>query len=109
MKHDKTSLGRRRFLKGTAAGAAAAGAAALAPSRASAQPQAPPSVSATPIMSRAAETQTPPAVEVLTEDRPGSNFMVDIMKSLGLEYICDFMISTMKSEPGRSSVRTSWS
>jgi acetolactate synthase-1/2/3 large subunit len=86
MKKDKTSLDRRRFLKGTAAGAAAAGAAAFAPPLASAQPQTP--AGTTPVLSRAAETQIPAAAEVLTADRPGSDFMVDIMKSLGLEYIC---------------------
>src|SRR2546428_508640 len=30
----------------------------------------------------------PPAEDILTSDRPGSDFMVDVFKSLGLEYIC---------------------
>src|SRR5437870_10706743 len=82
----KLSLARRRFLKSTAAGAVAAGAAAVAPPLIHAQsPQ--PSASATP-MSKAAETQTPASLEALTVDRPGSDFMVDIVKSLGIEYVC---------------------
>lgn len=89
MNKDKRSLDRRRFLKGTASGAAAVGAAAFAPPLAPpalAQPQAP--KAATPVLSRAAETERPAAAEVLTGDRPGSDFMVDIMKSLGIEYVC---------------------
>ena len=55
----KKSLARRRFLKGTAAGAVAAGAAAVVPLPAKAQtPQ--PSAAPAPL-SKAAETQTPPA------------------------------------------------
>jgi acetolactate synthase-1/2/3 large subunit len=87
MANKKTSVDRRRFLKGTAAGAVAAGAAAIAPPPASAQPPNTAPAGA-PVMSRAAETQPPPAAEVLTADRPGSDFMVDIVKSLGIEYIC---------------------
>jgi len=41
----------------------------------------------TPLMSKAAETGNPSA-EVLTTDRPGSDFMIDVFKSLGFEYIC---------------------
>jgi acetolactate synthase I/II/III large subunit len=83
---DSMSLARRRFLKGTAAGAVAAGASAVAPLPAKAQSP-PPSTSALP-MSKAAETETPRGVELLTADRPGSDFMVDIVKSLGIEYVC---------------------
>src|SRR6266853_1835571 len=78
------SVDRRRFLKGTAAGAVAAGAAAMAPPRLVAQAPS----NTPPTMSRAAETQTPPAADALTADHPGSDFMVDIVKSLGIEYIC---------------------
>ena len=78
----KKSLARRGFLKGTAVGAAAA----VVPLPAKAQtPQ--PSAAPAPL-SKAAETQTPPALEVLTADRPGSDFMVDILKSLDIEYVC---------------------
>src|SRR5579863_2248909 len=78
----KKSLARRRFLQGTAVGAAAA----VVPLPAKAQtPQ--PSAAPAPL-SKAAETQTPTALEVLTADRPGSDFMVDILKSLNIEYVC---------------------
>ena len=80
-------MNRRGFLKR----ASLAGAAALAPPGAAAEAQ-PPSPRApaatTPIMSPAAETSTPPEVEILTTDRTGSDFMVDVLKSIGLDYIC---------------------
>ncbi len=41
-----------------------------------------------PLMSREAETENPGTAEVLTTDRPGSDFMVDVIKSLDIEYIC---------------------
>jgi acetolactate synthase I/II/III large subunit len=34
------------------------------------------------------ETDPATSVEVLTADRPGSDFMVDVIKSLGFEYVC---------------------
>jgi len=73
---------RRDFFKG----ATLAGAAALsAPIDAVAQAPAPrPSV---PQPDRAAETAIPPALEVLTEGRSGSDFMIDCLKSLGFEYM----------------------
>src|SRR6185295_12614810 len=37
----------------------------------------------------AAETETaPPALDVLTEGRPGADFMVDVIKSLNIDYVC---------------------
>jgi len=80
-------MNRRGFLKR----ASLAGAAALAPPGAAAEAQSPsPRAPAptTPIMSPAAETSTPPEVEILTTDRTGSDFMVDVLKSIGLDYIC---------------------
>jgi thiamine pyrophosphate-dependent acetolactate synthase large subunit-like protein len=38
-------------------------------------------------MSRADEVEEPSDAEVLTTDRSGSDFMVDVLKSLGLEYV----------------------
>src|SRR5580704_7502946 len=78
----KASVGRRNFLKGTVAGAAAL---------ATSSPQAPaqsvePARSATAAI--ATEERDPsPSVEVLTADHPGSDFMVDVLKALGFEYI----------------------
>src|ERR1700722_17482959 len=80
------SVGRRGFLKGAAAGAAALVAntpEVLAQQAAPARGAAVPSASAL-----AAETgDVSTRVEVLTSDRPGSDYMVNVLKSLGLEYI----------------------
>jgi acetolactate synthase-1/2/3 large subunit len=85
MTRSKTnSVDRRNFLKRAAAGSVAT---LVASSGVSAQPFAPARPSA-PMMSKAAETGNPADVEVLTTDRPGSDFMIDVVKSLGIEYIC---------------------
>src|SRR5712691_2459610 len=87
MDADWPSVDRRGFLKRAAAASAAALAAPT--SEAAAQPAAQrAAVPATPIMSAAAEAANPPEVEVLTADRTGSDFMVDVLKSLGFDYIC---------------------
>jgi acetolactate synthase-1/2/3 large subunit len=39
-------------------------------------------------VSSEAEVETPSSAEVLTAHRTGSDFMVDVIKSLGVEYIC---------------------
>jgi acetolactate synthase-1/2/3 large subunit len=88
MKTTKTGkLNRRGFLKGAAAGAAAF----AAPAKAGAG-QAPIPVAAEiprPAGALAAETETTPAsLDVLTDGRPGADFMVDVIKSLGVDYIC---------------------
>jgi acetolactate synthase I/II/III large subunit len=80
----KTSVGRRGFLKGAAAGAVVIAAPPIGTAQ---EPQPNPPATAQP-MSKAAETGTPPGVDVLTSDQPGSDFMVDVIRSLGLEYIC---------------------
>ena len=69
----KQSVGRRNFLK-TAAGSAAALVASAKVTNAL-QPAAPQSAAA------------PGEVEVLTTERTGSDFMVDVLKSLDFEYI----------------------
>jgi acetolactate synthase-1/2/3 large subunit len=83
-KSKKTGVDRRNFLKTAAAGAAAlaAGPAAVAVRQAELRPK------VLPLMSPEAETGTPSIVEVLTADRTGSDFMVDVIKSLGFEYVC---------------------
>src|SRR5262245_5550643 len=75
---------RRTFLKG----AGFAGAAALTtPLKAVAQTQAETAANAVPLPNRAAETAVPPALEVLTEGKSGSDFMIDCIKSLGFDYM----------------------
>src|SRR6266481_4246265 len=84
---------RRDFLRNAAAGAAALAATPTlpakppAPERSSTQP---------PAMSPAAEVGTPSPAEVLTVDRTGSDFMVDVIKSLNIEYICSNPGSTFR-------------
>src|SRR2546422_8581367 len=74
---------RRKFLKG----AAVAGAATLAtPGQ---QAVAAPARRVTaPLQDPRGETGTPPEVDVLTADHCGSDFMVDVIKSLDIEYFC---------------------
>ncbi len=84
---------RRSFLKSAAVGAAVM---AANPAASSAQQleskvetrNAPPSIPPE------AEIGAPAKLEVLTEGRSGSDFMVDVIKSLGIEYVC--------SNPGSS-------
>ena len=78
-------LDRRAFLK--TAGTAAALTAATA-EIAEAQQPAPRAVQPPNAAAQQAETGTPPELEVLTTERPGSDFMVDALKSLNFDYIC---------------------
>ena len=81
------SIERRTFLqKGALAGAALVGTPAIAASQATA-PQA--ASTPPPPMTQTAETTPPADVQVLGDgERCGSDFMVDVFKSLGFEYIC---------------------
>ncbi len=86
----KGPVGRRGFLKG------AAGAAALVTSTPAAKAQAPnhgvAERAATPLPSAALaaneKTSPAPRVDVYTTDRPGSDFMVDVIKTLNFDYVC---------------------
>src|SRR6202521_6149475 len=80
-KSKKLSVGRRNFLKGGAAALVAAG----GPIKAQ-QAQAPRNGSA-PILAKEPDPGPISSVEVLTADRPGSDFMVDVTKALGFEYV----------------------
>jgi thiamine pyrophosphate-dependent acetolactate synthase large subunit-like protein len=86
-----TGIARRDFLRSAAAGAAALAASPTTPKK---QPAPERGASPPPAMSPAAEVETPSRAEVLTADRTGSDFMVDVIKSLGIEYVC--------SNPGSS-------
>jgi len=85
IKPKKLAVDRRNFLKSAAAGAAAL---AAAPGTVAAQQQVELVRTVPPPMSPEAETGTPSNAEVLTADRTGSDFMVDVIKSLGFEYVC---------------------
>jgi thiamine pyrophosphate-dependent acetolactate synthase large subunit-like protein len=81
----KTSLDRRNFLKTAAVGSMAT-LVSTTSAAAGSEPSAIDPVTA-PRMSKEAETGTPD-VEVLTTEHPGADFMVDVIKSLGIEYVC---------------------
>ena len=81
---DGTHAGRRGFLKG----AGLAGVAAFAaPLKAVAQAPAVGARNPVPLPNKVAETAPPHALEVLTEGKSGSDFMIDCLKSLGFEYM----------------------
>jgi acetolactate synthase-1/2/3 large subunit len=84
----KLSVDRRKFLKGAAGGVAGLVASTAV---AGAQPAAASQSATAPMLPREVD---PSGVDVLTVDRSGSDFMVDVIKSLGLEYIA--------SNPGSS-------
>src|SRR6185436_11466904 len=69
----RRALGRRRFLQNAAAGAAAI---VSAPSAMTADAQSP-----------QAQDPPPARADVYTTDKPGSDFMTDVLKSLNFEYV----------------------
>jgi len=80
------TVDRRNFLKGAAVGAATL---ATNTDAASAPPVATRPPLGVPAMSPGAETEPPSDVEVLAaNERPGADFMVDVLKSLGFDYLC---------------------
>ncbi len=87
-KSKQTSCDRRNFLKGAATGAAAL--LASAPAVEAQQPE--PERHTAPLPSAhqiALETNPPVArTDVYTTDRPGADFMVNVLKSLKFDYIC---------------------
>jgi acetolactate synthase I/II/III large subunit len=83
----KPSVDRRRFLKGAAAGATAL---VAKPAVGKAQQAEASRGSAAVPSARALAAETEPVssdVEVLVADHPGSDYMLNVIKSLGLEYI----------------------
>ena len=87
MAKSKNPSGRRGFLKGAAAASAAA-LVGQSPVKAQA-PETRRNVAVPSATALAKETEPVATdVEVLTADRPGSDFMVDVLKSLGFEYVC---------------------
>jgi thiamine pyrophosphate-dependent acetolactate synthase large subunit-like protein len=85
-KSKKTSVARRGFLKGAAAGAAAMVASPVAKAQAPAQPARPTGLPPT-AAQRAAETAPPSTEDIQIVERPGSDYMVDVFRSLGIEYL----------------------
>ena len=88
MARSSSAVGRRRFLKGAAAGAAAlvAGGAPVAAAQQPA-PAAPPPAGPGGAQLRA-DTEPPPrTASARLVETPASDFMVDVIKSLGIEYV----------------------
>src|SRR5687768_4346563 len=92
MSDKQLSVKRRDFLKS----AAVTGAAALVPGASAAEaqvsPSSPPSQGTAPVPPR--EVDPTGNVEVLTTERPGGDFMVDVIKTLNFDYVA--------SNPGSS-------
>ena len=88
-KPQKPRVDRRNFLKNASTGAAAlvAGISATG-GAAQAQQQTAQVRPVTPLMTKEAESAMPSSLQVLENQRPGSDFMVDVIKSLGFEYVC---------------------
>jgi acetolactate synthase I/II/III large subunit len=78
------SIGRRGFLRSAAATAALAVKPPIVQAQTSAERPAAPTPSAAQI---ASETAPPPRAAAYTVERPGSDFMIDVIKSLGFEYV----------------------
>ncbi|MGE0360488.1 MAG: thiamine pyrophosphate-binding protein [Vicinamibacterales bacterium] len=90
MATNRRRVGRRGFLKGAAVGAAGlvtpAAAAAVPAGTQQAAPAGP-----------APASPAPERVEVFHTDRPGSDYMVDVLKSLGFEYVAANPGSTFRA------------
>jgi thiamine pyrophosphate-dependent acetolactate synthase large subunit-like protein len=84
-KSKKPAVDRRNFLRGAVGGAAAL---AVNTGTAQAQRSEPERRSATPILAKETDPSPLSGAEVLTEGRSGSDYMVDVIKSLGFEYVC---------------------
>ena len=91
-KSKNTSAGRRQFLRNATIGVAGFAATPLAASAAPQSPQ--PRNGTAPVPPD--ESIAPPD-EVLTVARPGSDFMVDIIKAIGFEYMCANPGNTFRS------------
>jgi acetolactate synthase-1/2/3 large subunit len=92
-KSKEPAVNRRNFLKSVAAGAATL----AAPTEAmSAQPAAPQPSAAMPLLPPLIETDPPAEAEVLNVDRAGSDFMVDVIKYLGFDYVCSVAGSSFR-------------
>ena len=83
----KSGLGRRKFLKSAGVSAAAGAASLVAPVVAEAQTPATP-VAAKPAPEPRETDPSPISLEVLDGVRPGSDFMIDVLKHIGFDYMC---------------------
>ena len=84
-KSKKNSVNRRDFLRTAAAGTAAL---VAVPGTAKAAAPEPRGGAGAPPLLKAPVADGRPSVDVLTVDHPGSDYMVDVLKSLDFEYLC---------------------
>ena len=84
-KSKKNSVNRRDFLRTAAAGTAALVAVPGTAKAAAAEPR---GGGGAPPLLKAPAADGRPSVDVLTVDHPGSDYMVDVLKSLDFEYLC---------------------
>jgi acetolactate synthase-1/2/3 large subunit len=94
-KAKKHSVNRRDFLRAAAAGTAALAAHPVARAANRVAPQ--PSCAGGPPPLLKPISDGPSAAEVITVDRPGSDFMVDVLKTLNFEYLCANPGNTFRS------------
>ena len=88
---------RRRFLTGIAVTGVGVGLAGrAAPAAAETPPPPPPAKVPLPDQLAAAESERPPALAALTTGRSGSDYMVDVLKTLNLDYIASNPGSTFR-------------
>src|ERR1051326_120553 len=80
------SSARRKFLKGAAVAGAATVAAPTSPAVGALYER--PGGRKPPLQDPRAESGTPPEVDVLTTEHCGSDFMVDVLRSLDIDYVC---------------------
>ena len=94
-KSESAALHRRRFLKGVVI---AGGATIAAPAAVQAQATEKPNGNASPptAAARANEREHPPEVDRLTTEKTGSDFMVDVCKTLNLDYVAACPGSTFR-------------
>src|ERR1700691_3018242 len=88
------ALHRRRFLKGVVI---AGGATIAAPAAAQAPEEPKGSASPPTAAAKASEREHPPEVERLTTEKTGSDFMVDVCKTLNIDYMASCPGSTFRA------------
>lgn len=96
-KSSKKPAGRRDFLKSVVAGAATLAAVPAEALPAAAQPPAELPSHTMPILPPMADADPPAEPEVLNIDRSGSDYMVDVLKALGIEYVCSVAGSSFRA------------
>src|SRR3979409_2040751 len=87
-KTSRSALGRRGFLKGAAAGAAVGATGIVAPEAQAQAQDAQPRGAAPPSAAHVEAERNPSARGAQGEfiERPGADYMVDVIQSLGIEY-----------------------